>query len=72
MTRPARPEKSMATRVLSKTLLWGCDRMGKGQKTAQVSLGWGLGAHPHLTSLCTLTKGREPTPDGCRWRDCAS
>lgn len=72
MTRPARPEKSMATRVLSKTLLWGCDRMGKGQKTAQVSLGWGLGAHPHLTSLCTLTKGGEPTPDGCRWRDCAS
>lgn len=30
MTRPAWPEKSMATRVLSETLLCKWDRMGRG------------------------------------------
>lgn len=46
MTRPAWPEKSMATRVLSETLLCGLDRTGEGSDGTSASLARGLGASP--------------------------
>lgn len=46
MTRPAWPEKSMATRVSSETLLCRLDRTGEGSDGTSVSLAWGLGASP--------------------------
>ena len=61
MTRPAWPEKSMATRVLSETLLCRWHRMGRSQNRAHVSPGWGLGAHSQLLPLCTYQRWRAHT-----------
>lgn len=48
MTRPAWPEKSMATSVLSETLLCRWERMGwvEGQNRTRLFLAQGLGASP--------------------------